>query len=342
MDPTDRSMPPATMTGVSATASRPSSALNRVISNKFPTVKKLGASAEKNAISATRTTRSAHSPFGNHRCRHDRTLRHAPRATLGPALLAGRDLAEHEAGPVVLVNHAMAEKFWPGEDPIGRRILNFNTEQGGAVVIGVFGDHHQRSLRQAPQPALMLGIDQDPPSQLQLLVRTAGDAELLLPMMQRAIAELEPELLVQRPQTLEQRVERSYSEARLFAFLVAGFATLALALAAAGLYGVLAHSLRQRSRELGIRVALGATRGSIVALVLGQTGRMVGAGLLLGLAGALATGRALEGLLFGVEARDPLTIAGVALLVIVVASLAVLAPVRRAAATDPAVALRDE
>lgn len=267
------------------------------------------------------------------------------RAALGLELLAGRDLSAADVANgvhVAVINRAMAEKFWPGQDAIGKRLKNIGMGQGGALVIGVVSDHRQQSLRQPPRPLLMVGPHEMRSPQMQLLARTDGDPALLLPTIQRTINALEPELPVLRPQTLADRVAASYSEARLFAFLTAGFALLALALAAAGLYGVLAHGLRLRRRELGIRIALGASRAKVAQLVLGQTGRMVGLGLVVGLGAALVSARALEGLLFGVAWRDPLTILGVAALVAVVAALAALAPVRRAAATDPATALREE
>jgi putative ABC transport system permease protein len=262
--------------------------------------------------------------------------------TLGLTLLQGRMLRDTEPQPAVIVNRAMAEKFWPGQDAVGQRIKNLATDKGGVTVVGVVADSKLRTMREAAEPILYVPFDLFSVGTMGLLARVSGDPVAMLVPAQRAIQALEPELTVIRPQTLDERLAASYAEARLFAFLTAGFAGLALVLSAAGLYGLLAHALRARTRELGIRMALGATRERIAALVLGQTFTLVMSGLVVGLAGALLLARLVEEMLFGVPARDPLTFAMVALVVGVVGLLASWLPTRRATSIQPAIALRNE
>lgn len=264
--------------------------------------------------------------------------------TLGIPLLQGRTFGEFErpeGGATAVVNRALAERFWPGENPVGKRILNMPRGADGATVIGVVGNNKQRSLREPDRPILYFTPASIPMGSMTLIARSERSVETLLPAMRRAIVEVDP-LLPVTLRTLDDQLGASYGEARLFAWLLAGFASLSLLLAAAGLYGVLAYSLRARTREIGIRMALGATRQRVAALVLKHTGRLVATGMVLGLVCAVGAARLVEGMLFGVAPRDPMTVAGVIVLVCLVALLATWLPLRRAVGVDPARALRDE
>jgi len=175
-----------------------------------------------------------------------------------------------------------------------------------------------------------------------LVVRTQGDPVALAPAVRRAVNEIDPAQPITWVVTMDQAIARSTVQRRLALVLFSGFAAGALLLAVAGIYGVLAGSVAERTREIGVRSALGATPAEIVALVVGQGGRMAGLGIALGVAGSLAVTRFLRALLFGIEPTDPATLAGVALLLAVATLAACLIPARRAGRVDPAVALRAE
>jgi len=262
--------------------------------------------------------------------------------TLGVPLLQGRTQEAGDAMPGVVVNRAMAQMFWPGLDPIGRRILNLDSERGGTPVVGVVANSRQRSLREQDRPILYIPYALFRLGSMTMLVRTSGDPLALLPAISRAVHELEPDLPLLRPRTLADRLSTSYAQARLFAYLTGAFAALAALLAGAGLYGALASALGSRTRELGLRLALGATPRRIRELVLADSGVVVATGLALGLAGAMAGTRLLEGLLFGVPAWDPLTFAAVGCTIALVGLGAIWLPTRRALAIEPMVALRHE
>lgn len=263
---------------------------------------------------------------------------------LGAGVARGRALRASDmdtAGEgVLLVNETMAEIFWPGDAALGRRVLDVG--EGGSRVVGIISNHKTSSLREAPRPAIYVPLTDFSGTPLNLLVRANRDAAILLPEIRGAIRELDPELPVLRARTLVEHLGNSYSDARLFALLLGGFAALALLLAAAGLYGMLGHVLRMRQREFGIRVAVGANSANIALLVFRQVVLLVAGGLLVGLSAAAFTGHALEGLLFGIEAFDPATVAGVVLVVLLVAASVSVLPVRRAAQVNPTEVLRDE
>jgi hypothetical protein len=263
-------------------------------------------------------------------------------SVLGLTLLEGRLPRAGEEAPVVLVNRAMAEKFWPGQDPLGRRITNLAHERGGAEVVGVVSNNKQRSLRESDRPILFIPFREFRLGTMSLLLRTEGDPLALAPAVQRAVRELEPDLPILRMGTLEERLSASYSQARLFAYLTSAYALLAALLAGAGLYGVLSVALAARTREIGLRMALGASRSRVARLVLLDAATVTAAGLGFGLAGALALSRALEGLLFGVGAHDPATFASVCVAIAVLGLLASAWPLRRALSIDPMAALHYE
>lgn len=264
--------------------------------------------------------------------------------TLGPALVSGRMIdardMQPDSEPVVVINETFAERFWPEGNALGRRVENHG--EGGSRVIGIVADHKLRNLRETPQRAMYVPLSQSGTANLHLLVRSSRSPAALFADIRNAIHAMNPELPVLRQRTLEEHVTRSYADAELFAWLLGGFAALALLLAAAGLYGMLAHVLRLRQREFGIRMALGAANRMIAVLVVRQIALLVVAGLLAGLALSLAGVRMLETLLFGVDAFDAATFGVVIIVVLLVAALASLLPVRHAATTEPMRVLREE
>ena len=210
------------------------------------------------------------------------------------------------------------------------------------TVVGVVGDVRQEGPAAAAYPQLYVPLAQVSSRSLLIAVRTSGDPLALTPALKRAIAGIDPNLALGRVATMDERVAGTLARPRVNALLLGGFAATALVLAALGIYGVIAYGVVQRTRELGIRMALGARSDDVLRLVLRQGMMPVLAGLALGLGGAAAASRVLRGLLFGVGGTDPITYAGVAAFLAAVALLASYLPARRAALADPVVALRNE
>lgn len=251
---------------------------------------------------------------------------------------------------VAVVSRTLARQTWPDGDAVGQRILM----GGGAVdsvwrtIVGVVGDVRHRGLDAEPRPDLYLPQAQFPAGTgtplrtLRLVLRTDGDPAGLTGSLRAALAELDPDIPLAEVQTMEQALGSWAAERRLTMLLVAGFAALALALGAVGVYGVMAHLVVQRTREIGIRMALGALPGEILRLVLSQGAWIAGAGISAGLVGALALTRLLAGLLFGVGPADPVTFVATAVALGAVALVASLLPALRAIRTDPTTALRSD
>ncbi|HEV8254181.1 MAG TPA: ABC transporter permease [Vicinamibacteria bacterium] len=263
--------------------------------------------------------------------------------TMETALASGRDFGAGDtalAPRVAIVNETMASRYWPGRDAVGGR-LHFGTGDW-MTVVGVSRDARYRQLNEPPAPQLFLPIDQAYRAQATLLVRAEEQPARLAPAVLAQVRALDPALPVFAVGTLEQHVQAASFQQRLGGWLLAGFGALALALAVVGLYGVLAYSVAQRTREIGIRMALGSARAAIFGLVLREGLKLSVLGLAAGLVGAGLAARALSSLLLGVRPLDPVTFAAVAALLVVVALLACLAPARRAARVDPIVALRYE
>ncbi len=268
--------------------------------------------------------------------------------TFGIPLLRGRlyqpsDRAD--AAPVALINDALARRYWPDRSPLGARITFGNPADTTSVwmtVVGVVGDVRQEGAAAAAYPQVYLPLAQLSSRSLLIALRTSGDPLALAPAVKRAVAGIDANLALGRVATMEERVAVSLARPRVNALLLGGFATTALVLAALGIYGVIAYGVVQRTRELGIRMALGARRDDVLRLVLRQGMVPVLAGLALGLGGAAAASRVLRGLLYGVGGTDPITYAVVAAFLAAVALLASYLPARRAAMTDPLVALRNE
>jgi predicted permease len=265
--------------------------------------------------------------------------------TLGIPLLRGRDFSgrDTEATPTVaLINQAMARKFWPDENPIGARIST--DKKNWASIEGVIGDVRQLGLRSEPRPEVYLSYLQDPFAwpYLSLLVQTSLDPMKQVSSIQAVIWSVDKDLPIASVSSMEQIRSGSIAQPRMTALLLATFALLALVLAAVGIYGVMAYSVTQRTHEMGLRMALGASIADVLKLVVGHGMILTGCGVVLGLAGAFTLTRVLTKFLWGVRPTDPATFIAVSLLLAGVAVLASYLPARRAAKVDPMVALRYE
>jgi len=249
---------------------------------------------------------------------------------------------------VAIINEAMAAKYWPGIDPIGRQVGVANPKWPLRTVVGVVADVKHYSLKETPAPEMYVPYTQNeigiwPPMRtLQAAVRGDAPPEALLSGIHRALRAVDPDLPVAHASTLTRLVEDATAPARFSVLLLAAFGGLALVLATIGMYGVVSYSVVQRTREIGVRLALGARRGQVFAMVVGRGSRLAAVGVGIGLVVALGATRLLRGLLYGVQPTDPLTFAGVAALLIVVAVIACAVPARRATRVDPMIALRGE
>jgi putative ABC transport system permease protein len=267
-------------------------------------------------------------------------------AVMGVPVLRGRaftDADRRGARKAVLVSAHAARAFWPGEDPIGRPV---SVMQGGfhddtALVVGVVGDVRYGTLDDAARPDVYLPYAQSPSPRAVLVVRTPGPPLALVGAVRAALAEAAPGTPAFEVRTMEDRIEGVTAFQRFGATLLGLFAAVALVLAALGVYGVVSFGAAQRTRELGVRVALGATRRDLVRLVVRGGLAIAAAGTLLGLAGALAATRVLRSLLYGVAPSDPATYVGIVLVLGAAVLAASWLPARRAARVAPAAVLRD-
>ncbi len=243
----------------------------------------------------------------------------------------------------VVINATMARRHWPDEDPVGKRFHWGTPERPGplATVVGVVRDSRDAALDTPAEPRFYLSAYQMPRI-LSLVVRTEGDPATLAGQVRSVVKALNPGVPVTRIRTMEQVVTESMSSRRANMLLLGVFAALAMALAAIGIYGVIGYTVSQRSHEFGVRMALGAARGSVLSMVVGHAALLAVTGVAIGIAGALALTRLLRSMLFGIDANDPATFAAVSLLLIGVALVASYLPARRATRVDPVVALRQE
>jgi len=279
--------------------------------------------------------------------------------TMGVALRRGRDFEPTDragGAPVAIVNEAAAREYWPGADPIGRtiwlgppeRLIGSRLPDGYRFprleVVGVVADEHYESLDVPPVPEVYQLYEQvtETPSVMYLTIRASGNAETIAAGVRAAVRALDPGETVADVTTMAEVVRRSTAGRRFSLSLMAGFAAIALILAAVGLYGVVAYGVAQRRRELGIRIALGATRSSVVRLVVRDGLRPAVAGAALGLAASVLATQAITTMLFGVPPIDPVTYAVVCVLLLAVAIGGSLVPARRASLTPPMEALRAE
>jgi len=266
--------------------------------------------------------------------------------TLGIPLLKGRGFTDQdEAGKPwrVVISQRLAELLWPGEDPIGRKALLWKGQGDNlAEIVGVVGNMRERGLDVGPTLTVYIPYRGTGSTPVQFVVHAAGDPEKLMPSMRAALAQIDPGLPVARVQTFDQIIERSLSGRRFNTLLLSVFAAIALLLAMAGIYGVLAYTVARRTAEIGVRVALGASAKNILRLILAQGMRPILLGIAAGLLGAYWLSRFVTGLLFGIEAADPLTFGGVAAIVTLTALTACCVPALRALRINPVTALREE
>jgi putative ABC transport system permease protein len=262
--------------------------------------------------------------------------------TIGVQLKAGRWLTPADrdtTAPAMLVNETFVKRVLRDVDPVGKRISVAGDSYG--TIVGVIRDFRHYRLPAETPPAVYYSQSTWTTRSQALVLRTAtDDAAALVPALRNAVREIDPRIAVYDVRTFEEAISRSLWRQRLQGNVLAIFAALALVLACIGLYGVISYAVAQRTRELGVRIALGARRSSVLMLVFGQSGRLVVAGVVVGLAGAVYGVRILESLLYGVKATDPLTFAIVPALLGAVALLAAVIPARRATRVDPIIAMR--
>ena len=273
--------------------------------------------------------------------------------TMGIAFLYGRDFTaqdDERAPGVVIVSRSVAKKFWPpsGEEAIGKRVSMADKPkpEDWLTIVGVVDDVVQQSFAKEREPALYQPIAQSTVpfflGTMTFVARTSADLGATAAAMRAVVRDLDANLPVQRITTIDELISSTIAEPRFEARLLATFSLLALLLAAIGTYGVLAYDVAARTHEIGLRMALGAMRVDVMAVVLRRAARVAVTGVVLGVAGALALTRVLSKSLFEVKPNDPLTFASVAALVVAVSLLAALVPARRATRVDPLVALRHE
>ncbi len=264
--------------------------------------------------------------------------------TMTIPLLRGRDFSDRD-GPgaplVAIVSQATAKKLWGDADPLGRTLRPTAAAQRVYTVVGVVGDVRSTTLNQE-SPAVYYPAASRVWPLMDVVVRTDMPQSSVLPMIRQKVRELDSELPLATVRTMDEWVSSSAGQPRLSGILVGAFAALAVLIATIGIYGVLAYSVSQRTREIGVRVALGAPRSGVVQLVVREGMTVAGVGIGIGLLGALGLGRALTSLVYGLAPRDPVTFAAVATILGIVALAACALPARRAAGVDPIVALREE
>jgi len=260
---------------------------------------------------------------------------------MGVPILAGRAFTDHDdlgAPAVALVNQTIVRRFWPGQNPLGKRVTIGNLPP--FEVVGVLGDVKNQSLAQAAEPEVFIPYPQFATPLLYLSVRTALDPHSLAGALRARIADADPDQPLTEIQTMEERLELSSASPRFTMLLIGVFSATAFILAAIGIYGVIAYSVAQRTQELGIRIALGAGKGDILRMVIGNGLALALAGIGIGLAGAIALTRVMSAMLYETSATDPAILGASAALFLAVALIASYLPARRATRIDPNEALR--
>jgi putative ABC transport system permease protein len=276
--------------------------------------------------------------------------------TMKIPMLRGRDFNMHDAANstwVMIVNETMARRYWPNEDPIGKHVkVDLSPEDQPREVIAVVHDVPSNPQQRTQEPAIYVPFFQAGPHtigpmsslrfQLTFVLRADGDPMRLVPALRSAVAEIDPNRPLGDPRTMEDRLAEEVQYPRYYSMLLGLFAFVATLLAGVGIYGIMTYAVEQRTREIGIRMALGASGWQVLRLVIRQAIWMIVSGLAIGLAGALALTRFISSELWEVQSTDPATFASVSLLLIVAALLACFVPTRRAVQVDPTVALRYE
>ena len=266
-------------------------------------------------------------------------------AALRIPLLRGRDFTVQDDSatpPVIIVNEKFAKEMFPGENPIGKRVMSSRDERVMRQIVGVVRDVKYYGASDSSRALVYVPYAQGNQwNQGIITIRTADTPLAFLPVLRRELKALDPGMALANVMTMDQAMSRSMASDRLVAILLGAFASLALLLAGIGIFGVLSYMVAQRTRELGIRVALGAQRNDVLRLVARETGPMLGAGIVIGLGLALGLARFVRTLLYEIQPTDPVTLVGVAVVLGAVGFIAALIPSRRAAKVDPVIALRE-
>jgi predicted permease len=293
--------------------------------------------------------RIAGKPFnGEHNEVNERDVTPTYLPTLKAKLLRGRLFTEDDdasKSQKIVINEALARKYFPGEDPVGQKVGNGAFDpKSMREIIGVVGDVREGGLDDEVWPSEYQAMYQNPDSFFAVAARTTQDEKAVLPELVKALREVDPNLGAYGEITMTDQIGSTQSALlhRFATYLVGGFAAMALVLGVVGLYGVIAYSVGQRTREIGVRMALGATRNSVYQMVLGEAGKLIGFGVAVGLAGAVGAAMLMRSILFGVHAWDPGTLTAVVVLLAGTAMLASYFPARRAASVNPTDALRSE
>jgi putative ABC transport system permease protein len=257
-------------------------------------------------------------------------------------LVRGREFNGQDAGTttrVAIINETMARRYWHGADPIGKR---FGTAEQWLTIVGIVGDVKFTSLTKDADPEFYVPYRQSAQADMVITVRAASDPLLLASGLREAVRQTDSTQPVSKVTTMAQLLYYSAGTPRLAASLLVIFGAIALLLAAVGIYGVIAFSVARRTREIGVRIALGAGGGDVLRMVVGQAVLLAAIGVAVGIAGALALTNVVQGMLFGVTATDPVIYGSVSMLLIAIAALAAYIPARRAARLSPSIALRYE
>ncbi|HEX5736619.1 MAG TPA: ABC transporter permease [Blastocatellia bacterium] len=266
--------------------------------------------------------------------------------TMGMRMVSGRafDERDHTKSPqVIVINETMARRYWPGEDPVGKRVITGSINNPNRrEVVGVIADVKHFGIDADARPTMYFSHAQIPARLMTLTVRTNAEPTSLATAVRSQVSDIDKELAVSNISSMQERVATSIAPSRLIMLLLGLFAGLALLLAAVGIYSVIAYGVTQRTREIGIRMALGAQAVDVLKLIVGQGMTLALIGVAIGLGLAVALTRFMQGLLYEVDAFDPVTFAAISLLLVGVALLACYIPARRAAKVDPMVALRYE
>ncbi|HSE96887.1 MAG TPA: ABC transporter permease [Blastocatellia bacterium] len=264
---------------------------------------------------------------------------------MGTRLLQGRDFTEQDdekAPRVAIINEIFARRFWPGEDPVGKRFAQGRADAPMMEIVGVVEDGKYAGLNESPQPYFARPMLQSYSGSTSVVARTSMDPQAVLAAIRNEVRQLDPHLPLSSAKTLFERMALPLLPVRIAASVLGGFGLVALALAAIGIYGVMSYAISRRTREIGIRVALGAQPSDVLRLAIGQGMKLVITGVLIGVSAAAALTRLAKSFLFGVSATDPLTYVAVAGLLLGVALLACYVPARRGTKIDPMTALRHE
>jgi predicted permease len=265
-------------------------------------------------------------------------------------ILAGRGFSVQDTEtsvPVAVVNRALVRNFFPNSSPIGKRFRRSSQGPEAATrwieIVGVCGDTRYFGMRE-PTPPVYFALDRHFPldGSVTFIVRSPLKPDILIPSLRRAVQQIDPDLPLSNIRTQQQQIDASMQQERMFASLTAGFGFLALALACVGIYGIMAYTVSLRTNEIGIRLALGAARDQIQAIVLRETGWLALSGVVIGLLVTLASIRLVKSMLYGLTPKDPITLGGSAVLLLLMALVAGWVPAYRASRVDPAEALRHD